>query len=189
MSDRPEPGDAERQAILEAAVAELAARNVSAFTLDGVAARAGVDVVTVKQIWANTPELFAATLKTFARRNIAVPDSGSLRGDLIAYAQSLAGIVNAPLGRRVLDSLLVRARDWELTGSRSRYLESREYLGWIIERGIERGECPADVDAFRVMDLLGLGVCIPVLYYDRPITDEHCAFVVDTILGGIARAG
>ena len=48
-----------------------------------------------------------------------------------------------------------------------------------MRRGIERGECAPDTDPVRVADL-------PVMLYHRPITAEHCEFVVDTILNGVA---
>ena len=82
--------DHARALILDAALAELAARNLSGFTLEGVAARAGQPEVAIKQIWHNTPQLLNAALMAFGERHMPVPDTGSLRGDLLQYAKSYA---------------------------------------------------------------------------------------------------
>lgn len=179
-----------RGAILVAAVRELAEKKVSNFTLEGVATRAGVPVRVVREAWPNTPDLMAATLRAYGERKLPIPDTGSLRGDLLAYARSYAATVNTPEGRRVLDSLIVRPTDWEMPGPRATFLESRvSRIGVIIARAIERGECSPDTDAARFIDQLGLGLCLPVLWYDRPVTDQDCEYAVDLLLNGIAPRG
>lgn len=189
MTDTAYPRDLDhlRDAILDAAIQELAGKKVSHFTLEGVAARAGVPVPVVRDIWANTPDLMAAALRAFAERKLPIPDTGTLRGDLLAYARSYAATVNTAEGRRVLDSLIVRPTDWEMPGPRTTFLESRiSRIGLIIARAVQRGECSPDIDAARFIDQLGIGLCLPVLWYDREVTDEDCEYVVDLLLNGIA---
>ena len=190
MTGTPDLCDADqtKEMVLYAAVAELAAQNVGAFNLEGVAARAGIDVLTVKQLWANTPELFTAALIAFGERYMPIPDTGTLRGDLLAYAKSYAIAENSPIGRRLLDALIVKPKDWDVNGSRETFLDGRNDRNTVmIRRGIERGECGADTDPVLLIDMLGACLCTPVLYYDLPVTDEHCEYVVDLILNGIRR--
>lgn len=176
-----------REAVLYAAVAELATKNVDGFTLEGVAARAGVDAFAVKQLWANTPELFTAALIAFGDRYMPIPDTGTLRGDLLDYAKSYALVVNSPIGRRLLDAMIVSPKDWDVKGSRKTFLEGRHSrIIVIVRRGIERGECPPDTDPILLIDLLGACVCTPVLFYDLPVSDQHVEYVVDLILHGVA---
>lgn len=170
-----------------AAVAELAAKNVGAFTLEGVAARAGLDVLAVKQLWPNTPELFAAALIEFGNQYMPIPDTGTLRGDLLEYSRSYAATVNSPIGRRLLDSLIVSPKDWDLSGSREAFLEGRhQRITAMIRRGIERGECDPDTDPVLVIDLLGACLCTPVLFYDDRVSDQHVEYVVDFVLHGVS---
>ena len=70
---------AQRQLVLDAAVAELATKKVDAFTLEGVAARAGLDARQVRSMWPNTPDLYSATIMEFAKRYITIPDTGTRR--------------------------------------------------------------------------------------------------------------
>lgn len=178
--------DAVRAEILDAALAELIANHFDGFTIDNVAARAGVDVMSVKQQWPNTPELLVAALTAYGDRYVPMPDTGSLRDDLMHYAKSYAESMNSPLGRRLVDALIVRPRDWDVAGSRATFVDGRnDRAVAIMRRGIERGECPPDTDAAGVADLIGAGLSLPVMLYDRPITGEHCAFVVDTVLNGV----
>ncbi|MGV1089594.1 MAG: TetR-like C-terminal domain-containing protein [Mycobacterium sp.] len=176
-----------REVILNAAVAELATKHLDGFTLERVAARAGVDQVAVKQMWPNAAALFAAAYKEFGERHIPMPDTGTLRGDLLDYAKSYAANVNTPTGRRLLDALIVSPTDWDVSGSREAYVSARNGRAiTIIRRGIERGECAPGTDAVRAADLFRAALSVPVLFYDRPITDTDCEVVVGTVLDGIA---
>lgn len=180
--------DRHREAVLYAAVAELAVKSVGAFTLEGVAARAGLDVRIVKQLWANTPELFTAALTEFGDEYMPIPDTGTLRGDLLEYAKSYAIVVNSPIGRRLLDAMIVSPKDWDVAGSRERFLEGRlDRITKMVRRGIERGECEPGADPALLIDLLGACLCTPVLFYDESVSEEHCEFVVDLFLDGIGR--
>lgn len=182
--------DLDRERVLEAAVAELAANRIDGFTVEKVSARAGVDALAVKQMWPNAPELLTAALIAFGERNGALPETGSLHGDLIQFAKRYADLMNSELGRRLLDAVIVSPRDWDVAGSRAGYVDGRnDQAIAIVSRAVERGECAPGTDPVRVADLLGAGLCLPVLLYDRPINDEDCEFVVGTVLNGIvARA-
>lgn len=176
-----------RRIVLNAAVRELAVSNMGSFTLEGVAARAGVGVGVIKQTWSNTPELFIAMLNDYAEQHLPVADTGTLRGDLLAYARSYARTVNTPDGRRLLDALIVKPEDWDLSGSRAIFLDYRvRRVGVMITRAIARGECRADTDPALTIDMLAIGLALPLLMYDLPVSDGHCVYVVDTLLNGIA---
>jgi len=189
MSSVPDLGELDRirEAVLDAAVAELAAKSVDGFTLEGVANRAEVGVFTIRQLWANTPELFTAALIAFGDRYMPIPDTGTLRGDLLMYSRSYAATANSSVGRRLLDALIVSPKDWDVSGSRETFLEGRHgRITVMVRRGIERGECRPDTDPALLVDLLAACLCTPVLFYDQPITDEHVEYVVDLILHGVA---
>lgn len=180
-------GGRSRQLILDAALTELSAKTFDTFSLEAVAARAGVDEITVKQIWPNSQALFAATYKEFGERHLPLPDTGSLREDLLEYAKSYAKCVNTPIGRRMLDALIVSPRDWDVSGSRAAYVDARNGRAiTIIRRAIERGDCAAGIHPVQAADLFRAALSVPVLFYDRAITEKDCEVVVDTVLNGIA---
>ncbi len=180
--------ESSRQLILDAALAELATKNFDGFTLERVASRAGVDEVIVKQIWPNSEALFAAAYQEFGERHLPLPDTGTLHGDLLEYAKSYAANLNTPAGRRLLDALIVTPRDWDVSGSRTAYVDVRNGRAvTIIRRAIERGLCAPGVDPVQAADLFRAALSIPVLFYDRPVSENDCESVVDTILYGIAN--
>lgn len=179
--------DRNREHVLDAALDELLSKNIDGFTLEGVASRAGMDISTVQQIWPNTPVLLNGALMAYADRYMPVPDTGSMHDDLLIYASSYAESVNSPSGRRLVDALLIRSNDWDVSGTRTAFLAARQRrITGIIDRGIERGECPPDTDADRFVDLLAAALCVPVLFYDRAITDDDCRYVVDIMMNGLA---
>ncbi len=189
-SDAVVNDDRIRERVMEAAVAEFAASNFGEFTLEAAAARAGVELLWVKQTWASSAGLLTEALRDFGARHMPLPDTGTLRGDLLDYAKSYAAMVSSPMGRRLVDSVIVKPEDWDLSASRPTYLEKRDLrMADVIQRGIARGECSGDIDPVRVIDLIETAVCLPIMLYDRPILDEDCEFVVDTILNGISPRG
>lgn len=179
--------DGERTLILDAAVAELAARNLGGFSLKGVAARAGLPEVAIKQIWQNTPQLLSAAMAAFRERHMPIPDTGTLRGDLLQFAKSYADAVNTPAGRRVMEALLISTKDWDPADSRAAFLSGRQdRIAVVIARGVQRGECRPDTDPNRLVDVLAAYLCTSVMFYDRQITDEDCHYVVNLLMDGIA---
>lgn len=183
--------DIERQRILDEALAELiGTKTVDDFTLEGVAARAGVEAVVVKQFWANTPALFTATLLAWGDRNIPIPDTGTLRGDLTQYSRSYAAATNSPTGLKLLNRVVISPKDWDSYGSLPEFRRARPArMSVMVQRAIERGECADDVDPDMVVEVLASALCMPILFYGQPITDEFCAQVVDVFLDGIMRRG
>lgn len=176
--------------ILDAALAELMHPTVAAFSDKQVAARAGVDVREIRKRWPNTRELLGATLDAYFDGRLPVPDTGSLRGDLRVFAGWIAGVYNTADGRRVLDALIGRPSDWDLSGARQALLDVRTRRYEVLfGRAIERGECAPDVDIGKLLDLLAIGTALPLIFHDRPVTDDDVFFVVDTLLDGVALPG
>lgn len=99
-------GAALEHALLEAAWAELAGHGYGGFTMEAVATRAGTSPPVLYRRWSNRHELVRATLGHALRRDpLEVPDTGSLRGDILALMRQanetrieLAAVVSVHLG-------------------------------------------------------------------------------------------
>ncbi len=177
-----------RELILRVAADELGVSRAAGFSIEKVAARAGVEPSAVQRWWPNSPALLADTINSCAARHTStVPDTGTLQGDLLEYALCYAEMVRTPTGRRVLDAIIARPGDWDVTDVREAYLESRrKFAEVIVQRGIDRGECGQGTDPGRLIETLTLAVCLPVLIYDRPITVDDCRAAVHMVMYGIA---
>jgi AcrR family transcriptional regulator len=80
-------------ALLDAAWDELVETGFAKLTMESVAARAGTGIAVLYRRWANKDELVLAALEHYRNsRPVDIPDTGSLRGDLVA---ALTGIGKA----------------------------------------------------------------------------------------------
>ena len=94
-----EAAQSQRQAILDAALAELVARGIDEFTVEGVAKRAGVDPRVIIQMWGDRRVLLLDAQLSRAHLRVPTPDTGSLRGDALAVPASLAEQTESPQWR------------------------------------------------------------------------------------------
>ena len=136
-------GAALEHALLSAAWEELVQNGYARFTMEAVAARAQTSTPVLYRRWPDRWDLAVAAVVFNAELNpVRVPDTGSLRGDLIAYlrdASAKRGELAAVFSLRMAEffaetnSTPAQLRDQFLAG---RALLSDE----IYERAIARGE-------------------------------------------------
>jgi AcrR family transcriptional regulator len=159
-------------------------------SIEEVAARAGVGKTTIYRRW---PSKGLLALDAFVASFLAAqppPDTGTLRGDLIAALHAwVRAVTQTPMGR-VLTGLIAEAQhDPELRGAwRDRVIEPlRVQHRIMLERAIGRGEIPASVDQDVVLDLFFGAAEHRLLLGHLPMTAAFISEVVDVILSGISR--
>jgi len=150
--------EAADEAILAATLKMVAEHGVTATTIEGIAAAAGVGKTTVYRRWKSKNDLIVAAVSQLAPPpNLEFPDTGSLQGDLKLLAdvqrQRLAGTGLLTVAPRVLAESL---NDPELHQG---FLDNvigrlRGLIRTLVERGIERGELRADLDVEALVDIL-----------------------------------
>src|SRR5580693_5435053 len=78
-------------ALLEAAWNELVEVGFAGLTMESVAARARTGVAVLYRRWANKDELVLAALEHYRHAHpVGTPDTGSLRGDLLALLTGMS---------------------------------------------------------------------------------------------------
>ncbi|MFI0900260.1 TetR/AcrR family transcriptional regulator [Streptomyces sp. NPDC020983] len=104
------------QAIFEATLRELAEKSFEELSFDSIAPAAGTGKSVLYRRWSTTAELVLAALKDHEAGlgRPVVPDTGTLRGDLIVILSTLARILDQPRGRALRPLLAQRARHPEL---------------------------------------------------------------------------
>jgi len=128
-------------AILGAALELLLEVGYDRMTIDAVAERARASKATIYRHFPDKAAIVAAAIGCEQAAAAPTVDTGSLRGDLLAYAERaahsagvdsglLAGLMNAARSDEVIAALL-NERMWE---SKQRALRE------IVERAVERGE-------------------------------------------------
>jgi AcrR family transcriptional regulator len=184
---RPRSPEADR-AILAATVDLLASRGLAAISIEEIAARAGVGKATIYRRWPSKGLLALDAFVTVFREQQPLPDTGTLRGDLIAALTAWVRAVTRTSMGPMLTSLIAEAQhDPSLRAAwRERVLEPlRSQHRIMLDRAIARGEIPATVDREVVLDLFFGAAQHRLLLGHLPLTDEFIREVVDVILDGI----
>jgi AcrR family transcriptional regulator len=147
-------------------------------TIPAVARRAGVNPVSVYRRWGTREGLLADVAITRLERDSPPVDTGSLRGDLIAWAQSAVEDLGTPLGHAFLHALVGSLPTTpEADAERSSHLLCRivTIQEGIFDRAAARGEhVPAPEDVFDIVlaplylrVLWGAPQADPVVLVDR----------------------
>ncbi len=182
--------------ILDAALDVLAETGYDGMTIDMVAARAKAGKATLYRRWASKPELVidaVACMKSKGLDFASPPDTGTLRGDLIA-------MVKAPTlreGERKLKIMAgivsMIARDPELAhAAREALIEPRAGANRIVfQRAIDRGEISADCDVDKLCLVGPALAAYRVLMLREPVDREFMISVIDGIIlpaAGVRRS-
>src|SRR5215207_9211138 len=188
---RPRDERADR-AILAAALELMAEHGVRDLRMDDVADRAGVGKATIYRRYRSKDELVTAAVAALVSE-IAIPDTGSTRGDLLELMGNAVEVYSGSVEGRVMPGLVdAMRRDAELARSvREGFLaDRRAAVRTVLERGVERGDLRADLRADLDLDL-ALDVLAGPLFYrllitGGPIDRRLAEGVVELILRGFA---
>lgn len=179
------PRDPRRDAaIREATLALLADVGYERMTVDAIAAAAGVSKPTIYRRWAGKQEVVADAIRCHPHTSTPVPDTGSLRGDLIAAVRQSAAnqLENAPLTAglasrlRESEELARLIREHAIEAVRGRFAE-------LLRRAHERGELadPAAVTPLFA-DVAPSLIHTRVLIGGEPVDDAFAVELVDRVL-------
>lgn len=180
-------GAALESALLQAAWDELSETGYAAFTMESVAIRAQTGIAVLYRRWSNKDELALAAFEHYRSTHpVEVPNSGSLRTDLIglmegmgrqrstffsgAFGAAFAGLLKST-GLTVSDF-----RDRILGPSRA------ENLRTVYQRAHDRGE----IDLNRLSDTI-LDMPVDLVRHDifmnpRPVARARIEAIVDEML-------
>jgi AcrR family transcriptional regulator len=175
------------RAILNAANEILEERGFVDLTMDEVAQRAGVSKATIYRWWSTKGKLvFEAFSASFLARQ-PLPNTGSLSGDLLAALRSwIRAVKGTGTGRNLVGLIAEVQRDPELAEIwRERFIVPvRAQHRVMVERAIDRGEVPADVDPDVILDLLFGSAYHRLLQSHLPLSDRFAQAVVSTVVTG-----
>jgi AcrR family transcriptional regulator len=176
-------------AILDATLAVLQDVGYDRLTIDAVAARAQASKATVYRRWPNKAALVVEAMGRLKPITGAggeppclFPDTGSLRGDLIAGLQEIAAKLSTDEGKLMGAVMTAQSRDPELAAAMREATEDKHRsCQTVVDRAIARGELASTTGVAAFVEV------IPALMYNRllisgePFDEEFVAHVTDDI--------
>lgn len=184
------PRNEAHDAAIAAAVREMLDEGgYNALTIDGVASRAGVGRPTIYRRWSSKAAMVIGALGDDGGADVTLPDTGSLREDLLEIRRHLLAMLRSVEGRRILPGLVADITDHPELYPRfyDRYVAPwREAMQEAVDRASARGEIPDDPNGRVVADVLAGPLIFRVLFAHEDVNDHSLEPAVDLVLAGLA---
>jgi AcrR family transcriptional regulator len=176
-----------RAAVLQATLEAMAEHGPGGVMVSEIARRAGVHASSVLRRWGTAENVMLDAMLTRSEEILPVPDTGTLRGDLIALARQVAAYLASPLGAALARTLAVAEDDPELADGRAQFWRTRFSSSQVvIDRAIERDELAAGTDPQLALELLIGPLHFRALLSRQTVDDNLIDQLVDTLLRGLA---
>ncbi|MFJ5232258.1 TetR/AcrR family transcriptional regulator [Kitasatospora sp. NPDC088391] len=186
MAERRRGAELER-ALLDAAWAELVETGYAGFTMDAVVKRAGTSPPVLYRRWPDRDALArAAIAHVLAAARLEVPDTGSLRTDLLTLMRA----INATRAELVALMSVQLAGYHRATGTAPAELLAAggpDGTEAIYDRAVARGEADPAKLTPRIRALPFDLLRQELLTAHAPVPDEVLAEIVDTVLLPLVR--
>ena len=177
-----------RQAVLQATVQTVAERGADAVNIAEIARQAGVHDTSIYRRWPTKEHLIFDSLLDYSVAQLPIPDTGTLRADLLAFASLIASYAATPIGQALLKAMAVTDDDAALAAGRAQFWQFRlDQARAMIDRAITRGELRADTDPALAIELLIAPLHFRLLLSRQPIDERVSGQLIDLLLNGLAR--
>jgi len=189
MTAKPRPGGRSarnKAAVFEAAAALMAERGHQAVTMTEIAARAGLAVTSLYRRWGDVRALTMEVAVERLIRERPLPDTGSLRGDLLGWARPIAASLESREGSAFFRAAIATSTPRGADGSlrRAALQRRRQQLGLMLKRAQQRGETAPGID--DLLDYVLAPLYMRALF-GRPLGRAVADRLVDRLLAQSAR--
>lgn len=179
-------------AICQAVVELLNEYSYDAVSMDAVAARAKASKATIYRRWSNKDTLVLHALRQFySGADIAVPDSGTLREDLIGLlvGQLRDGRIAAANIAAVTALVYAAPNDTWFAGELRSLLQQVQatVLGTLLDRALARGELSRPVGVELVFEVAHAQFCSRSGMEPGEVDVQYVAHIVDDVLMPVIR--
>jgi AcrR family transcriptional regulator len=183
-------GKALEDAVLDAAWSELIGGGYASFTMEAVAARARTSRPVLYRRWPNRADLAIAAIRHFVHKHpLNIPDTGNVRGDLIALLQQFSK------GRALFAAFFSLQMSEYFSETNTSMADLRRsvlhgdhsQLAVVLARGVDRGEIDRSELTPRIASLLPDLLRHEVLMTLRPVPNAVIKEFVDDIFLPLVR--
>lgn len=176
--------------VLTAALTELAHVGYVAMRLEDVASRAGVAKTTVYRRWPTKSELVRDAIQHAVATETPLPDTGSVRKDLLALLERSMALMSTAEGLAVARLITTESVAPEVDElCRSLREDVRTRRASLVVRAQERGEIPADADPLLMTDAIFTVAMSRLIRYGERLDRETCERLIDLVVTGAEHGG
>jgi AcrR family transcriptional regulator len=177
-------GAAREVAICDAALALLAEVGYDRMSMDAVAARARASKATIYRRWPGKRELVLEAVRSRAAVIVEPPDTGSLRGDIVATLRVMSEGIGGEDAALMVGVLRAMRSTPELADCmRAQVLDQKRYIGrTLVARAVARGELPPDADPDVWHEVAPALMFFRIVVADAPVDDAFLTHVADDVL-------
>jgi AcrR family transcriptional regulator len=173
-----------RAAICEAVFELLGEVGYDRMSMDAVAARARASKATIYRTWPTKPDLVIEAVKYKLGDIPIADDTGSLRGDLVAYMRVACNVACGEAGAVVGGLLSAATRNPDLCGAVNLHVYEMKKQAYevMLRRAVARGELGEGADAGLLHEVTHALVSARRLWDLGPLDDAYAERVVDRVL-------
>lgn len=175
------------EAVSHAVVRVLARCGMSGFTVEKVAADAGVGKATVYRRWPSKEDLIGEVWQHI-HDEFPQPDTGSLRKDLLLFVGHLADFLGDPDRQQAIAHIVAEAKvDPELGRRFADFKKQRgQAVRQIIGNAKERGELRPGLDEVVAAEMAVAGIFFRIMVSGTPIDRRFVESWVDLLVDGVS---
>jgi len=172
---------------LKATLHAVAQNGADAVSISEIARQADVHETSIYRRWPTKEHLVLDALLDYSEAKLPIPDTGTLRDDLVAFATAVTAYLDSRLGRTLARSMAIAGDDDTLAAGRAQFWKSRLDLACaMIARAKDRGEVSTDLDAATALELVIAPLHFRALLTRQPIDEHDIAQLIDALLTGFA---
>lgn len=173
--------------ILKASLDVLVEIGPSGITMDAVAAHAGVSKATIYRRWLSKEDLIVDAVAYLKRQHDGLknlPDSGTLRGDLLGLFRPRSAEETERQMRILTAMSMLLAQEGRLAdAANSAVVEPwADAVTTLMLRAVSRGEVPASADVETLARVIPSLAAYRILVQRQPFTFEFLRTMVDTVV-------
>jgi AcrR family transcriptional regulator len=175
-----------RAAVLEATLALLREEG-DEFGIPQVAARAGVHETSIYRRWGSREALIVDAVRTHVGDEIPVPDTGSLRGDLVSFLGAGIAFLSSPLGAQLVRATAPASPATAMDARGAYWSHRMEEIGAMFERAATRGEIAETADRSLAVELLLAPLYFRLLITHAALDDALAGRLADFVLRSLRQ--
>lgn len=176
------------EAVSHAVFKVLAECGMSGFTVEKVAAAAGVGKATVYRRWPSREDLIQEIWQ-HVHDDFPPPDTGDLQEDLRIFVGTLADFVSDPDRRLAISHLVAAAKvDPELGKRFNAFKQQRvDAVRRVVQQARNRGDLRSGLDDDTIVEMIVAGIFFRIMVSGGEVNRHYAEQCVDIVVNGIGK--